>query len=102
SRVAADHFFLELTANHWNITGGEGRPHTAFYLARQPVDCKDGTRLEVQMEFNPDAEWPLQNLARFRLSVSSDPAAFDGEQTRFVATKLRDPWTKLAVAYAVN
>jgi tetratricopeptide (TPR) repeat protein len=102
SQVAADHHFLELTANHWNITGGEGRPHTAVYLARQPVDCKDGTRLEVQMEFNADAGWPLQNLGRFRLSVSSDPAAFDGEQTRFVAMKLRDPWVKLAVAYAVN
>ena len=51
SRVAADHYFLELTANHWNIEGGQGRPHTAVYLAKQPVDCKDGTRLEVQMEF---------------------------------------------------
>ncbi len=102
SRVAADHHFLELTANHWNVELGQGRPHTEVYLAKQPVDCKDGTRLEFQMEFNPDAEWPLQNLGRFRLSVSSDPAAFDGEQTRFAAMKLTDPWAKLAVAYAVN
>ena len=102
SRVAADHHYLELTANHWNVEGGQGRPHTAVYLAKQPVDCKDGTRLEVQMEFSPDAAWPLQNLGHFRLSVSSDPAAFDGEQTRFAAMKLTDPWAKLAVAYAVN
>ena len=102
SRVAADHYFLDLTANHWNIEGGQGRPHTAVYLAKQPVDCKDGTRLEFQMEFYPGADWPLQNLGRFRLSVSSDPAAFDGEQTRFAAMKLTDPWAKLAVAYAVN
>ena len=54
------------------------------------------------MEFFADAEWPLQNLGRFRLSVSSDPAAFDGEQTRFAAMKLTDPWAKLAVAYALN
>jgi tetratricopeptide (TPR) repeat protein len=102
SRVAADHYLFDLTANHWIISRGQGRSHTAVYLARQPVDCKDGTRLEVQMEFLAMAEWPFQNLGRFRLSVSHDPAAFDGEQTRFAAMKLKDPWAKLAVAYAVN
>ena len=102
SRVAADHYSFGLTANYWNIEGGQARPHTAVYLARQPVDCKDGTRLEVKLEFSASAEWPLQNLGRFRLSVSSDRAAFDGEQTRFAAMKLTDPWAKLAVAYAVN
>ncbi len=102
SRVAADHHFLELTANQWNLQGGQGRSRTAVYLAKQPVDCKDGTRLEFQMEFSASAEWPLENLGRFRLSVSSDPAAFDVEQTRFAAMKLTDPWAKLAVAYAVN
>ena len=102
SRVAADHRFLELTANDWNITGGEGRSHTAVYLAKQPLDCKDGTRLEFQMEFSASADWPLQNLGRFRLSVSSNPAAFEVEQTRFAASKLTDPWAELASAYAVN
>jgi WD40 repeat protein/serine/threonine protein kinase/tetratricopeptide (TPR) repeat protein len=102
SRVAADHHFLELSATHWNIEGGAGRSHTAVYLARQPVDCKDGTRLEVQMAFSPSAEWPFQNLGRFRLSVSSDPAASVREQARLTAMKLRDPWAKLAVAYALN
>jgi WD40 repeat protein/tetratricopeptide (TPR) repeat protein len=102
SRVAADHHFLELTASHWNLEGGQARPHTAVYLAEQPVDCKDGTRLEVKMEFSDSAEWPLQNLGRFRLSVSRDPAAFDREQTRFAARKLTDPWATLAVAYALD
>ena len=102
SQVAADHSYFELTANHWNLEGGQGRSHAAFYLARQPVDCKDGTRLEFQMEFYAGADWPLQNLGRFRLSVASDPAAFDWEQTRFAAMKLKDPWAKLAVAYAVK
>ena len=102
SQVAADHSYFELTANHWNLEGGQGRSHAAFYLARQPVDCKDGTRLEFQMAFYAGADWPLQNLGRFRLSVASDPAAFDWEQTRFAAMKLKDPWAKLAVAYAVK
>jgi hypothetical protein len=102
NRVAADHDFLELTPNHWNFEGGQGRSHTAVYLAKQPVDCKDGTRLEVTMEFLASAERPLQNLGRFRLSVSHDSAAFDGEQIRFGAMKLRDPWAKLAVEFAVN
>ncbi len=102
SRVAGDHDFRELTTNHWNIAGGVSRPHTAFYLAKQPVDCKDGTRLEFQLEFSDSADWPLQNLGRFRLSVASDPAAFDLEQTRFAAMTLMDPWAKLAVAYGVN
>jgi tetratricopeptide (TPR) repeat protein len=102
SRVAADQYLYEMTANHWIISGGQGRSHTAVYLAKQPVDCKDGTRLEFQMEFLAMAEWPFQNLGRFRLSVSSDPAAFVREQTRFAAMKLTDPSAKLAVAYAVN
>jgi hypothetical protein len=102
SRVAADHHFLELTTNHWNLEGGQGRSHTAVYLVKQPVDCRDGTRLEFQMEFYAGADWPLQNLGRFRLSVSSDPAAFDAEQTRIGVMKLTDPWAKLAVAYALN
>jgi hypothetical protein len=41
-------------------------------------------------------------LGCFRLSVTSDPAAFDRERTRFAAMKLTDPWARLAVAYAVN
>ncbi len=54
------------------------------------------------MDFFANANRPHENLGRFRLSVSSDPAAFDREQTRFAARKLTDPWAKLAVAYALN
>jgi len=96
SRVAADYFALDLTTTHWNITGGQSRPHTAVYLVKQPVDCKDDARLEFQMEFSGSAEWPLQNLGRFRLSVSNDPAVFDREEKRFAAMKLTDPWARLA------
>jgi tetratricopeptide (TPR) repeat protein len=100
SRVAADHYWIEPTVDQW-ISEGSARPHTAVYLTKQPVDCKGGARLEFLMEFAANVGW-RQNLDRFRLSVSRDPAAFNAQQTRFAAIKLTDPWAKLAVAYAVN
>jgi WD40 repeat protein/tetratricopeptide (TPR) repeat protein len=102
SRVAADYFLLNLTPNQWNIgAGGASRPHTAFYLAKEPVDCRGDTRLEFEMQFSASAAWPRQNLGRFRLSVSSDPAALDREQKPFVAMKLNDPWARLGAAYHI-
>jgi tetratricopeptide (TPR) repeat protein len=46
-------------------------------------------------------EWNglAENLGRFRLSLSSDPAALNRERKRFAALKLTDPWAKLAAAY---
>ena len=54
------------------------------------------------MSFNPHPDWSDQNLGRFRVSVSSDPAAFDREQKRFAAMNLTDSWARLAFAYAAN
>jgi tetratricopeptide (TPR) repeat protein len=51
------------------------------------------------MHFNSTPEWSDQNLGRFRVSVSSDPAAFERELTHFTAMKQTDPWQKLAAAY---
>jgi tetratricopeptide (TPR) repeat protein len=100
SGVAADYFYLDLRPNLWNIgNGGSSRSHTAIYLTRGPVDCKDGAQLEFHMQFSASPEWPLQNLGRFRLSVSSDPAAFDREQKCLTAMKAADPWARLAAAY---
>src|SRR5262249_9962461 len=82
SKVAADYFIFDLSTKNWNIGGGQSRPHTAVYLTREPVECKEGARLEFQMEFSAYADWPLQNLGRFRLSVSSDPALFFEEEKR--------------------
>jgi WD40 repeat protein/tetratricopeptide (TPR) repeat protein len=103
SRVAADRFNFGLSAGYWTLGGGDLGPHTAVYLVKQPVDSKDEARLEFQMQFSPNAAWPGpgDNLGRFRLSLSSDPAAFDREQQRFVVLKLTDPWAKLAAAYQV-
>ena len=101
SRVAADLFIFGLSTGYWNIGGGESRPHTAVYLAKQPVDCKEGARLEFQMQFSESPEWPRHNLGRFRVSVSSDPAAFDREQKLFPVMNLSDPWQRLAAAYRI-
>jgi WD40 repeat protein/tetratricopeptide (TPR) repeat protein len=102
SRVAADHFIFGLSTDYWNIGGGESRPHTAVYLAKQPIDCQEGARLQLQMQFADSAEWPRHNLGRFRLSVSSDPAAFDREQKLFPVMSLSDPWQRLAAAYRIQ
>ena len=40
------------------------------------------------MRFSANGEWPLQDLGRFRLSVSADPAAFNRERMRSSAMKL--------------
>ena len=101
SRVAADHFIFGLSTGNWNIGGGESRPHTAVYLAKQPVDCQEGARLQFQMQFSESSEWPRHNLGRFRLSVSSDPASFDREQKLFPVMNLGDPWQRLAGAYRI-
>src|SRR5262249_48598910 len=98
SRVAADHFLFGLSTGYWNM-GDPSRPHTAFYLVKQSVDCKDETRLEFQMQFSTNAVGPLEHLGHFRLSVASDPAAFDREQDRLVVLRLNDPWAKLAAGY---
>src|SRR5262249_45024019 len=41
-------------------------------------------------------------LGRFRLSLTSDPPAFERDQKRFGVLKAADPWLKLAAACALN
>src|SRR5262249_43328078 len=41
-------------------------------------------------------------LGRFRLSLTSDPPAFERDQKRFAVLKAADPWLKLAAACALN
>jgi WD40 repeat protein len=83
----------------WNITTGEGKAHTSVWSLPAPVTLKAGTELRSQFQFNTLADWSDQNLGRFRLSVSGDPAAFEREQKRFAAMKRTDPWARLAAAY---
>src|SRR5262249_25833494 len=86
----------------WNLSYGQGKQRTSVWSLLEPVTFEAGTELHSQMQFNQLPDWSDQNLGRFRLSVCSDPAALDREQRRYAAMQLRDPWSKLAVAYAVN
>ena len=83
----------------WNISWDAGRNHTSVWSVSDPITLEAGTELHSQMRFNPLADWSDQNLGRFRLSLSSDDAAFDGEQKRFAAMHVTDPWGRLAAAY---
>jgi formylglycine-generating enzyme required for sulfatase activity/tetratricopeptide (TPR) repeat protein len=82
----------------WNISWEGGKNHTSFWSLLEPVTVEAGTALRSHMRFNELRDWSDQNLGRFRLSISSDPAAFERE---FAAMKLTDPWAKLAAAYHV-
>lgn len=92
---------LEFTVQHWNGSGGIGQAQTAWYELGSPLEIETGSRLHFEMRFSANSEWPLQNLGRFRLSVSADPIAFNRERMRSSAMKLTNPWTKLAAAYDI-
>ena len=83
----------------WNITWGSGANHTSVWNLSGPITLEARSELFSQMRFNALPDWSDQNLGRFRLSVSSDPAALDGGRTRFAAMNLADPWSALAAAY---
>ena len=85
----------------WSIASFPGKNHTSVWSLLEPVTLEAGTELLSRMQFNDTPDWRDQNLGRFRLSVSSDPAAFDREKIRFAAMKLTDPAAKLAVAFAL-
>ena len=103
SRAVADYDYNALHATgspmRWNVTGGVSRPHAAVFLVDNPVKLANGGTMEFRLQFSNSTDWPKQNLGRFRISVSDDPAAFDYESRRLAALKITDPWQKLAVAY---
>ena len=72
-----------------------GKPHQAMFELAEPVALTDGTVLRVTLEFK--SEYSQQQLGRFRLSTSEDPADF--ARHRFLAMKLVDPWARLAAVY---
>ncbi len=101
SQAVADYSASHATVSptRWNVQGGVSRPHAAVFLVDNPVKLANGGTMEFRLQFSNSTDWPKQNLGRFRLSVSDDPAAFDYELKRFAALKITDPWQKLAVAY---
>jgi WD40 repeat protein len=81
---------------HWNIYGGQGGNCTAIWSTSNRVSLAAGATLtfDLQCQQYNDAG---ENLGRFRLSATGDPAAIDRQ--RFAISKLADPWERLAIAY---
>jgi serine/threonine protein kinase/Flp pilus assembly protein TadD len=88
-----------ITVTSWNITGFRSRPSTATYLLQVPIEFEQRLKLKFLMQFFDNQDWPLQNLGRFRISVSGDPNAFLHAQATIDTAKFDDPWQKLAAAY---
>jgi tetratricopeptide (TPR) repeat protein len=100
--AAADHsMHNEQLGLHgrWNISWEAGTNHTAVWRVSDPITLEAGTQLRSRMQFNPLSDWSDQNLGRFRVSIASDRSAFDGEEKRFAAMQVNDPWGRLAAAY---
>jgi WD40 repeat protein/tetratricopeptide (TPR) repeat protein len=78
---------------HWDVFGRSGQAHQAVFLLKEPAAGKDRPFL---IELRHGA-----NLGRFRLSVCTDLAGLDREESRFAALKANDPWSMLAAGYAL-
>jgi hypothetical protein len=102
--VEADYSYSRFPINiaRWNIAGGEGSPHQAVYRVKSPIRSESGFRFRINMQFQHNPKYADQNLGRFRLSVTDDPAAFNHCQQRLAALTIEDPWQKLAAAYYVT
>lgn len=102
SQAAAD-TQRSMSVKSWNgAESGRLRPYSAVYLTDQPIEFSPPARLQFRMQFSNDVQYPLQNLGRFRLSVSDDPAVFESEKKRFAAAKITDSWAKLGAAFALS
>ena len=105
--AAADH-----SMNHaplglhgeWNISWEGGKNHASVWSLSDPITLEAGTELRSQMRFNPYFDWSDQNLGRFRLSASGDPAAFGLEKGHGFPARLSPPipWVSLAAAHTSN
>ncbi|MCA9258959.1 MAG: hypothetical protein KDA61_07155, partial [Planctomycetales bacterium] len=91
----------QISVRTWNVSAHKSQPNTATYLLEQPMASPQGFKLQFRMQFSNDQNWPLQNLGRFRISISADPDAFLRTQARIEALQTRDPWKRLAAAYAI-
>lgn len=102
--AAADHSHSNhpISIGHWNIAGGEGKPHEGFLALETPWQNDAGSEITVSIKGPTGGQWADENLGRFRLSVTDDPLAFEHESRRLAAIKLTDPWLKLAAAYAMT
>ena len=88
----------------WGNIATASTKNTAIVSTQLHRSPDDELRIELHSPSSGQAK--PHALGRFRLSVSGDPAILDPavfarERDRFYATKLTDPWAKLAAAYHV-
>ena len=78
-----------------------GENHVGLFEVEAPSQLafKGGTKLTVTLDFQFNTK---HALGHFRLAVSGDPVVPDRELKRFAATRITDPWQKLAAAYRVQ
>lgn len=102
--AVADHSHptVPISISHWNVAGGEGKPHEAFLTLETPWQNDAGSEITLSIKGPTGGQWGDENLGRFRLSASDDPLGFEHEYRRLTVPKLTDPWLKLAAAYAMN
>ncbi len=86
---------------HWNIYGGHGGNCTAIWSMSRPVSLPAGTTLTFEMQCQTSGD-AAENIGHFRLSVSRDRAALEGERIGLEASRFTDPWEKLAAAYQIE
>jgi hypothetical protein len=82
----------------WSNLPRVGQANSAVVATRMERAADDELKIELSCS-GQGGYMPQNNLGRFRLSVSQDPAALDREQQDW---KVSDPWSKLAAAYAAN
>jgi WD40 repeat protein len=85
----------------WAIWPRVAEPHWAVFIPGQPITVAGKTRLTMRLAFR-NKENQKYNLGRFRLSISSNPAAVERQETCFAAMTIPDPWQKLAAAYQLK
>lgn len=84
---------------YWDVWPDSGQPHRLILVLSEPIDVADDDRITVELDFF-DPLWPRARLGCFRLSVASDPDVYDQDVRLAAAMKIRDPWMRLAAAYA--
>ena len=82
----------------WNTSGARNENTSAIWRLESPVALTAGTRVTFETRYG-SWQGKGENAGRIRLSLSSDPAAIEHERLFLAASKITDPWQRLAAAY---
>ena len=83
----------------WAVDSSLGKAHAACFQLKNPMNIKESDTIDITLHFG--AAPVHHSLGRFRLSVTDDPNTFVNERKRLAATKITDPWARVAAAYHV-